>query len=87
MSAEIKQRILGELIDELENDKLVLPSLPEVALKVRDTLDDDNASSKDVANIIATDAALSAKLLQVANSPLIRAGKQVDSIEFALLRK
>jgi putative nucleotidyltransferase with HDIG domain len=86
MSDEIKERILSELIDELENDKLVLPSLPEVALKVRDTLDDPNANSKTAAKVISTDAALSAKLIQVSNSPLLRGSTHVDSVEVAVTR-
>lgn len=86
MSQELKQRILNELTDELNSNKLVLPSLPEVALKVRDALDKENVSNKDVANVIATDAALSAKLLQVANSPLLRGSKHIDSVEFAVTR-
>jgi putative nucleotidyltransferase with HDIG domain len=86
MSSELKNRILTELINELENDKLVLPSLPEVALKVRDTLDDENANTKAVANVISTDAALSAKLIQVANSPLLRGTKHIDSVDMAVTR-
>lgn len=86
MSSELKNRILAELIEELENDKLVLPSLPEVALKVRDTLDDENANTKAVAQVISTDAALSAKLIQVANSPLLRGTKHIDSVDMAVTR-
>lgn len=86
MSSELKNRILAELIDELENDKLVLPSLPEVALKVRDTLDDENANTKAVAQVISTDAALSAKLIQVANSPLLRGSSHIDSVDMAVTR-
>lgn len=86
MSSELKERILNELLEELEQDKLVLPSLPEVALKVRDTIDDENANSKDVAKIISTDAALSAKLIQVSNSPLLRGNKHVDSVDIAVTR-
>ena len=86
MSIELKNRILIELIDELENDRLVLPSLPEVALKVRDTLDDENANTKAVAKVISTDAALSAKLIQVANSPLLRGNTHIDSVDLAVTR-
>ncbi|NOX75047.1 MAG: HDOD domain-containing protein [Gammaproteobacteria bacterium] len=86
MSDDIKTRILSELIEELEQDKLVLPSLPEVALKVRDTVEDENATTKDVAHVIATDAALSAKLIQVANSPLLRGSKHIDSVNMAVTR-
>lgn len=86
MSIELKNRILTELIDELENNKLVLPSLPEVALKVRDTLDDENVNTKAVAQVISTDAALSAKLIQVANSPLLRGTTHIDSVDMAVTR-
>lgn len=86
MSAELKQRIVNELLSELENDTLVLPSLPEVALKVRDTIDDENSSAKDVAKVISTDAALSARLLQVANSPLLRGATHIDSVDMAVSR-
>ena len=86
MSADLKEKILNELIDELEHDKLVLPSLPEVALKVRDTVEDENAGTKDIAKVIATDAALSARLIQVANSPLLRGAKHIDSVDMAVTR-
>jgi putative nucleotidyltransferase with HDIG domain len=86
MSLDLKEKILNELIDELEHDKLVLPSLPEVALKVRDTVDDENAGAKDIAKVIATDAALSARLIQVSNSPLLRGSKRIDSVDTAVTR-
>ena len=86
MSDPMKARILGELIEELEQDKLVLPSLPEVALKVRDAVEDENSNARDVARVISTDAALSAKLIQVANSPLLRGSRHVDSIDMAVTR-
>jgi len=86
MSLDLKNRLLAQLIDDMENDKLVLPSLPEVALKVRDTLDDENANARDVAKVIATDAALSARLIAVANSPLLRGSKHIDSVDMAVAR-
>lgn len=86
MSADLKAQILKELIDELEQGKLVLPSLPEVALKVRDTVEDANASSKDLAKVIGTDAALSARLIQISNSPLLRGSKTIESVDMAVTR-
>ena len=60
------------IIDDLENDRLPLPTLPEVAIRVRETTDDESASITDVAKIIETDAALSARIVQVGNSALYR---------------
>jgi len=39
-----------------------------------------------VAEAISTDAALSARMIQVANSPLMRAARQIESVEAAVTR-
>lgn len=74
------------ILDDLENDRLPLPTLPEVALKVRDTVDDEDATIKDVAQIIETDAALSARIIQVANSALYRGLSPSDNVQNAAMR-
>lgn len=82
----MEEQFINELLDDLENDKLVLPTLPEVALKVRDTLEDETMGLADVAKVVTTDTALSARLIQIANSPLLRASREIDSVEAAITR-
>ncbi len=82
----LEESFLQELFEDLENDKLVLPTLPEVALKVRDTLEDERASMSDVAKVITSDVALSARLIQVANSPLLRSNHQIETVDAAVTR-
>lgn len=86
MDTAAEEKFLDQLLEDLENDKLVLPTLPEVALKVRDTLEDENSSLTDVAKIITSDAALSARMIQVSNSPLLRASNPIESVEAAVTR-
>ncbi len=74
------------IIDDLENDRLPLPTLPEVAIRVRETADDDNASITDVARIIETDAALSARIVQVGNSALYRGVNPAETVQAAAMR-
>jgi HD-like signal output (HDOD) protein len=74
------------ILADLENGRLMLPTLPEVALKVRETIDDDNASIADIAQIIETDAALSAQIIQVANSSLYRGLSSADTVQNAVMR-
>jgi len=83
---ELEEKLLDKLFSDLENDKLVLPTLPEVALRVRETLEDEDAGMGDVAKVITSDAALSARLIQVANSPLLRAARTIESVEAAVTR-
>lgn len=86
MSMDIAKEFLQELLKELENKTLVLPTLPEVALRVRDAVDDEDASISDISKVIATDAALGARLIQVANSPLMRASQEIESLDMAVNR-
>lgn len=86
MFNEFEEKLLDKLFSDLENDKMVLPTLPEVALRVRDTLEDPDAGMVDVAKVITTDAALSARLIQVSNSPLLRASRTIESVEVAVTR-
>jgi putative nucleotidyltransferase with HDIG domain len=86
MSSNLEEQILSDLMEELEKDDLVLPTLPEVALKIRDTVDDENASVKDVAKVVSSDTALTAKIIQIANSPILRANKKIESVDFAISR-
>lgn len=69
-----------------ENDELELPGLPEVAAQVREALDDPTVTLKMVAKILHTDPALSARLMQVANSVAYSRGRTVESIFDAVAR-
>jgi HD-like signal output (HDOD) protein len=77
---------LETLNQAIDSNRLTLPTLPEVAIKVRDAVEKENSTAKVVSDIIVTDAALSARLLQVANSPLYRGRSQIDSVQMAVTR-
>jgi HD-like signal output (HDOD) protein len=81
-----EESILAQLQQEIDSNKLVLPTLPEVALRVRDAIEDENTSAGKLADIVGTDAALSTRLLQVANSPLYRARNPIDNLQTAIAR-
>ena len=77
---------LEELYQAIYERRLTLPTLPEVALRVRDAVEREDSSANQIANIVATDAALSARLLQVANSPLYRGRDPIDNLQIAVAR-
>lgn len=81
-----QEAFYNELLADLEKGTLVLPTLPEVALRVRDVVDDPDATAMQLAEIIITDAALSARLLKVANSPLYRGRVAIDNVQMAVSR-
>lgn len=80
------QDFLNHVQGELDTNRLVLPTLPDVALKVRDAVTKGDASAAELAEIIVTDASLSTRLIQVANSPLYRGANPINNIQMAVSR-
>ncbi|MGZ8223695.1 MAG: HDOD domain-containing protein [Methylobacter sp.] len=80
------QSFLDHVQEELDANRLVLPTLPDIALKVRDAVLNGNASAKELAEMIATDASLSTRLIYVANSPLYRGVTGINTIQMAVSR-
>ena len=74
------QDFLNHVQEELDANRLILPTLPDIALKVRDAVSKGDASASELADMIVTDAALSARLIQVANSPLYRGTVEINNI-------
>ncbi|ANE55459.1 MULTISPECIES: HDOD domain-containing protein [Methylomonas] len=80
------QDFLVHVQEELDANRLVLPTLPDVAIKVRDAVSNGDATAQSLAEIIATDAAISARLIQVSNSPLYRGAVEIKNIQMAVTR-
>lgn len=80
------QDFLQHVQTELNANRLILPTLPDIAMKVRVAVSKGLTSSKELAEMIATDAALSARMIQIANSPLYRGGTEIKNIQMAVTR-
>jgi len=74
------------LLEDLENDQLRLPSLPDVAIRVGRAMRDENTNARKLANVIQTDPAITTKLIRAANSPLYAGVTPVDSCAAAIIR-
>lgn len=78
--------IRTELLDAIKNDELVLPTMPEVALRLREEVEDDNSTVNTISKVIGNDAALTARIIRIANSPLVRGIQTVDDLQMAVSR-
>lgn len=74
------------LLKKLKDDALVLPTLPEVAMRVQEVVGRSDASLKQVAEVIGQDAAISARIIKVANSALYSRGVPAENISSAVSR-
>ncbi|TRX75892.1 HDOD domain-containing protein [Pseudomonas mangiferae] len=84
--SKLAEKVQEELIRAIDNDELVLPTLPEVALKVREAAEDPNIGTAALARVIGNDAALTARIVKVVNSPLLRSHKEITDLQMAISR-
>jgi HD-like signal output (HDOD) protein len=76
--ADIKQRI--------KDDTLTLPSLPEVAIQIRDTAENEDSTMNDIVRVLQKDPAVCAELVRCANSALMRTVNQCRDVSGAVNR-
>lgn len=77
---------LAKLSEDLEHDDLMLPSLPDVALRIGRALNDGVSDARDIAQIIQTDPAITAKIIKTANSAFYAGRDPVDNSVMAVVR-
>ena len=82
----LADKVQRELIKAIENDELVLPTLPEVALRVREAAEDPDVNIPTLAKVIGNDTALTARIIKVVNSPLLRTNREINDLHTAISR-
>lgn len=81
-----EHHLLMEFYAELRSNQISLPSVPDVAWKVRRLVDRDDSSANQVAQAVAADPAMAAKLVRASNSPLYRGFSDVRNVREAVVR-
>ena len=75
------------LAAELSKGKVELPSFPDIALRVRQVLADDEVSQEKVVRVVGSEPMLAARLLQIANSAAINfTGRPITELRSAIAR-
>lgn len=74
----IKARRLVKDVDDL-------PAIPAIVSKVVSMLDDVDADSDAIADLMLSDQVLAARVIRIVNSPLYRANSEITSVKRALL--
>lgn len=77
---------VGEILTDLHAGRLQLPTLPQLAIKINRAIVSDQISTKKLAKMISADPAMSARLIQVSNSALVRGDKNIDNVKTAVTR-
>ncbi len=80
-----EDRILYELILELQQGNFILPSLPCVATKIRETVEDENSGAEEIARVIMADPSIAAKIIKASNSALYQRRKKAEDCKTAVV--
>ena len=84
--SDIAEKVLLAITRSIQSDQMVLPTLPEVALQVRDAAEDENADIPMLCGVLQNDTALSARIIKVTNSPLMRTNQTITDLRTAVSR-
>jgi HD-like signal output (HDOD) protein len=80
-------RFVELLAQELSTGKIDLPSFPDIAMRVRSVLSDENVRPEQVVRVVSAEPALAARLLNIANSAALNfTGKVVTDLRAAIAR-
>lgn len=86
MSKGTAELFVKEVIEDLKKGTLKLPTLPDVAMRVRQAIDDENSTSNDIAAVISSDPALSTRLILMANSAMMRGQTNIEDLKQVVSR-
>lgn len=87
MSRDAYFNFAKTLARDLNRDEISLPSFPDVVIRIRAALDDAETTSSDLATIISVDAALTLRILVLANSTFYNpAGIKIEGLDAAIGR-
>lgn len=84
-AAEPRQRLFHAIFRDYLAGALKLPHLPDVAVRVREAVQDPDCDANEVAHLIQSDPVLAARLVQAANSPLYGVQTPIYSCKGAVM--
>lgn len=62
-----------------------LPTIPVVATKVMQLMEDENATADDLAKVVASDPAVAARVLKISNSSFYGCQRQIQTLPHAIM--
>lgn len=72
-------------LEKIILDTIDIPSLPTVAMKALELINDDGSSIDELERIISQDQSFSARLLRIANSPYYGMNRRIDTISSGVM--
>ena len=84
--SELEGSLAREILRDVKEERLTLPTMPELGLAVRRKAMDPNSSAIDLTRIIQVDVTIAAKVIQIANSPVYAGYESTKTLNEAIAR-
>ncbi|MGR8932155.1 MAG: HDOD domain-containing protein [Gammaproteobacteria bacterium] len=81
-----KNRLYLDCYKYMQSDKLNLPTIPDVSIKIRRAINEPKANSSKIARVVQIDPTITARLIKISNSPLYRGRRKIESCPEAITR-
>lgn len=79
-------RVTALFSQDIKNNRLELPSPPDMLVNIRKLATDPETDSQDIADLVKHDVNISARLIKVANSALFTSRTPVSTVKAAITR-
>lgn len=83
---DAENRLTLQIYEDLNAERLLLPSLPDVALRIGQAVNEDDSDARSIANLIETDPAIALKIVKAANSARYGGISQIATVTEAVAR-
>ncbi len=84
--SHVESNIYHEIMRNVETGQLKLPSLPEIALRIKKSMEESDADIEKISRIVELDPAITTRLIKVANSPLTRGANPIHTMRDVIVR-
>lgn len=78
--------VMNTLMQDIKNNRLEIPSPPDLLIKIRSLSANPQSTSQDIADLVKHDLNISGRLIKVANSALFGSRFQVNTVQAAVTR-
>lgn len=86
LSLNTSATLFMDLLEAIERNRLPLPTQPHIAMAIQEINQNPYVTIEELEDIIGKDPALTARIIRMANSPLVRGRVSINSLENAISR-
>ncbi len=78
--------LFNDILENIEKNRLPLPTQPKIAMAIQELTENPNVTIEELNEVIGKDPGLTARIIRIANSPLVRGRVSINTLKTAISR-